>query len=486
MSFLRMILAGLQLLAFRPVNAERFRVGFLTVALAVLATLAAGAGFETLSGLDWRNLSPTGTALQIGRWAVIAFGVGLLVALANRAAVGAAVAAVTAVTFWSVVVTWALLYAVRAIDPGQSGSSGLIWQAALVLVPVGASLVLLAIGTFRAIPLVVGRRALLLSFAVFGLLAAAQLLLPSTSILRRGYGNEYDRSWLVSMAWGYAVDQGWMAMPVRDDAEDDDLRAIDPEEVLGKQPALLDRQLAFVESERPKHRDLYLLGFAGYGWQAVFRREVAAVDELFAKRFDTHNRSLQLINSTDTVDELPLAGPHNLDVALQKIGDKMNKDEDVLFLFMTSHGGPGKFSVDMAEMPFHDITPRGLKDMLDGSGIKNRVIVLSACFSGSFIKQLAGDTTLIMTAARPDRTSFGCANDAEWTYFGDALFNHALRREKSFAAGFETARKLVAGWESVKGLRPSEPQISIGRNIEAVLAELTVGPPELVEVAERR
>ena len=486
MTVLRMILAGLQLSTFRRVEAQRFQVSFVTVGLVLLATLAAGLGFETLSGYDWHDFSLTVAILQVGRWALISFVVGALAALVNRSATGPAIAAVTALSFWTMTVTWAANLAVHKFGPHLFGSTNSSWAVLQYLAPAGVGFALLFIGTFRAMPLVLGRQARLASLAVFGIIAAASLMLPTLPLLRHGFGKEYDRSALVSTAYGYAVEQGWLALPVSDESDEPEPRAFDPEDVLGKQPALLDRELTFVEPERPHHPDLYLLGFAGYGWQGVFRREVDAVDHLFAKRFDTHGRSLQLINSSETIDNVPLAGPHNLDVALQRLGEKMNKDEDVLFLFMTSHGAPGRFSVDMADMPFHDLTPKALKETLDRSGIKNRVIVLSSCYSGSFIKQLADDDTLLITAARADRTSFGCSDENEWTYFGDAFFNHALREAKSFRAAFETARQLVAGWEKTQGVTPSEPQISIGRRIEATLAGLTVGPADRVEFAERR
>ncbi len=486
MTVLRMILAGLQLIAFWPVQKKPFDVGYLSIGLTVLATLSVGLGFEALAGHNWQDFSPTVAILQLGRWALIAFLVGGLAAWASRSVTGPAIAAITALSFWTMVATSAINFAVYKFGPQLFGAANNDWRPVFYLAPAGVGLLLLLIGTLRAVPMMLDRRAHAASLSVFGVLAAASLFMPTLPLLRHVAGKEYDHSVLASMAFGYAVEQGWLAVPVRDDSDDPAPPTFDAEAVLGKQPELLDRELTQLIAERPNHRDLYLLGFAGYGWQGVFRREVEAVDKLFAKRFDTQGHSLQLVNSSETIDDLPLAGPHNLDAALQKLGEKMNKDEDVLFLFMTSHGGPGKFTVDMSDMPFHDLTPKALKETLDRSGIKNRVIVLSACYSGSFIKELADDDTLLITAARPDRASFGCADENEWTYFGDALFNHALREAKTFPAAFDTARKLVAEWEKTQGVVPSEPQISIGRRIEATLAGLTVGPPDRAEFAQRR
>jgi hypothetical protein len=140
----------------------------------------------------------------------------------------------------------------------------------------------------------------------------------------------------------------------------------------------------------------------------------------------------------------------------------MDVRQDTLFLFVTSHGEEGEIAVHMKGFRFAQLTPQRLKRMLDRSGIENRLIVLSACHSGSFIPALAGPKTLVITAARADRSSFGCEDRRRWTYFGDAFFNQALRRETSFRQAFARAKRLIAAWEARDGLRPSLPQIAGG------------------------
>ena len=78
-----------------------------------------------------------------------------------------------------------------------------------------------------------------------------------------------------------------------------------------------------------------------------------------------------------------------------------------------------------------------------------------------------------MTASSAERTSFGCSNEREWTYFGDALFNHALRSTRSLPEGFAKARSTISDWEKRDGVTQSEPQISIGSRIQPKLEELT-------------
>ena len=113
--------------------------------------------------------------------------------------------------------------------------------------------------------------------------------------------------------------------------------------------------------------------------------------------------------------------------------------------------------------------------MLDRSGIKNRVVVVSACHSGSFIPALADPTTLLITAAHADRTSFGCADKRQWTYFGDAYFNRALRQERSFLRAFELAKRLIRDWEVKEKLTRSLPQMAGGGALKSRLEALAVG-----------
>ncbi len=489
MSVLRLILAGLKLILILPVSTKRFQVGPVSIGLLVALSMAADMAIELAYGYRIGDFRLHVLLIDVGNWAIESFLLALLIASTDRNAIGPVIAMVASVSLW----TWALqALIIFGIYHLAVPLSGMIdpwlpyygyWTA------YGVAMTLLYVGVWQGLPLILGRRARVLTTAVLATLTVASLLLPTGSLLAGGSGFADDRSYFryaVAAATGLAIDIGWLAPAAP--PQDDDVGDISysAEAVLGQQPELLERRLVLLEPERPRHRDLYLIGFAGYGWQHVFQREVEAVDTLFARRFDTFGRSLELINSSDTIDYTPLAGPHNLDVALSRVGKIMNKDEDVLFLFLTSHGGPGIFSVTMGDMPFRDLTPKQLRTMLDRSGIKNRVLVISACYSGSFIKDLANDDTLLITAARPDRTSFGCADERDWTYFGDAFFNHALRETTTFTAAFEIARRLVAEWEKKEGIKPSEPQISIGRHIEATLAGLPIAAASLTDNASRR
>lgn len=251
-----------------------------------------------------------------------------------------------------------------------------------------------------------------------------------------------------------------------------DYRPIDVESTFYAQRPMMDAVLSDIGPGRPGVTDLYFVGFAGFGGQDVFMKEVDAAQSLFDGRFDTRHRSVALINNRATVDDVPLANGSNLRLALAGLAERMNRDEDVLFLFLTSHGSPGRLSTSFWPLKQNPITPDNLRAMLDDAGIRWRVVVVSACYSGSFVEALESDESLVITAARKDRTSFGCSDEAEFTYFGRALIDEALRNTRSFVEAFGMASAAVAEREAAEDFTPSEPQIFIGRHIRAKLGEL--------------
>src|SRR4051794_5856599 len=141
---------------------------------------------------------------------------------------------------------------------------------------------------------------------------------------------------------------------------------------------------------------------------------------------------------------------------------------DVLAVVLTSHGSPEGLAV-VAGRRDGTLTPPQLRAMLDASGAKYRVVIISACYSGVFVPALADPRTLVITAAAADRSSFGCEDRATWTYFGDAFFNQALRRAPTLEAAFNTARQIVSAREQREGFPPSNPQMAGGSEVLALI-----------------
>jgi len=254
-----------------------------------------------------------------------------------------------------------------------------------------------------------------------------------------------------------------------DNAQDDDPVA-SYEDLMYAQPDLLAASLARLRPQTPGKTDLYALGFAGDAEQNVFRNEVDYLPKLLAQRFGADGRVVQLIDSPQTFATVPLATRTNLYEALAGIAAKMDVNEDILLLFLTSHGSQDhQLAVVMGEMPLDQLTPEDIRDALDAAHIRWRVIVVSACFSGGFIPALRDPHTMIITAARSDRTSFGCGNDSKVTWFGKAFLTEALNQTSDFHDAYLRASAIIAGWEKRDGETPSEPQYWAGTDIQQKL-----------------
>nr|WP_241093588.1 C13 family peptidase [Xanthomonas sp.] len=243
----------------------------------------------------------------------------------------------------------------------------------------------------------------------------------------------------------------------------------------GRDP-LLQAQLRALQPQRPGVTDLYVVGFAGDASEDVFRNETLYLRELFAQRFDAAGRIVTLINHADNLGAhayAPQASYDNLAETLQRIGTLMDRREDALLLFLTSHGteqhelylqfGPGE------DADYDTIAPAELRELLDDAGIRNRVIVLSACYSGGFVPALKSADTLIITAARRDRPSFGCGNTANATYFGRAWLIDALARTSDFVESYRLASTEITAREQAEGETPSYPQLYVGARIAPLL-----------------
>ncbi len=245
------------------------------------------------------------------------------------------------------------------------------------------------------------------------------------------------------------------------------------ETALFNQRRLLDDALAAIQPGRPGVIEMYVLAVGGDGTLEVFRREAEYVRTEFDQRFGTAGRSIALVNSRRTAATTPMATQLSIGEALKTIAARMNRDEDILFLFLTSHGSRDhELSLQSTAMQLRNLPARELGHLLKESGIRWKVVVVSACYSGGFIEPLRDDSTLIITAARYDRSSFGCADENEFTYFGRAFFKDALPASRSFQDAFSKADALVAEWErkDQPGQDRSLPQIYTTPGINAQLA----------------
>ncbi len=252
---------------------------------------------------------------------------------------------------------------------------------------------------------------------------------------------------------GRSRDTGnWRYGNLEDKAQERQVK-INVETVLYNQRALLDRELAGLLPQDPRSIDMYLLTVGGDGAQEVFRREVQFVRAQFDREFGTKGRSVALINSRSSTASVPMATITSMRESLQHMAARMDKEQDILFLFLTSHGSKQhEFSLAQNGMELRGLQASELGTMLKQTGIRWKVVVVSACYSGGFIDAVKDEYTMVITAARHDRTSFGCADDNEFTYFGRAFFKESLASGSSFQNAFIKAKALVEKWEADDGV----------------------------------
>ncbi|OLU34092.1 peptidase C13 [Pseudomonas sp. PA27(2017)] len=232
----------------------------------------------------------------------------------------------------------------------------------------------------------------------------------------------------------------------------------DPLEIgLLKQGDLLDQAIAALPTSTPRG-ELYALTLAGDGKQSVFLREADYVADLLAERFAAHGR-ITLANHRDHLADRPLATRENLRRAVQAVAERTGP-EDLVFIYLTSHGSrTHELNLNQPRLQLADLPADELASLLEPLAERDKVVVISACYSGGFIAALKNEKTLLMTAARADRVSFGCSEEADFTYFGRALFAEALQQTDDLQEAFELARAAVAEREQADGFEPSEPQI---------------------------
>ena len=244
------------------------------------------------------------------------------------------------------------------------------------------------------------------------------------------------------------------------------------QETFETQQAVWDQAVASLAPQRPGVIDVYGLVFAPYADEDVFLRESSMVAGLLADRFDAKGRVLHLVNNAGTSDTYPWATALNLERAIAALAARMDRENDLLVVYLTSHGASDyQLAASHGPLRVETVSPGELRAALDKAGIRHRVIAVSACFSGGWVGPLASDTTLVMTAADATHTSYGCGRLSQLTFFGRAMFDEQLRQTHSFERAFAAAVPLIRQREVEAG-KPdgfSNPQISVGEKIRPLL-----------------
>lgn len=258
------------------------------------------------------------------------------------------------------------------------------------------------------------------------------------------------------------------------DGSQPDPRESNTEKALYLQHQLLDETIDKVIATDQDKINLYFIGVGGDGKQDVFYKEITYIRDLFDQSFDTKGRSAILVNNAETVETTPLVTVTSVERVLNDVANKMDAKKDILFLYLTSHGSKKhELAIDQDGMSLPDLPAGRLAEILKALPIQWKVVVVSACYSGGFIPALKDDHTMIITASAHNKTSFGCSDEADMTYFGRAYFKESLNTSSSFEAAFAKAKELVYQWEEkeIEGdkKKHSDPQISSPKRISNYL-----------------
>ncbi len=250
------------------------------------------------------------------------------------------------------------------------------------------------------------------------------------------------------------------------------------EPVMELQKVLLDDALDGLQDARPGVADLYAIGFAAGGGDAL-RQDVTRALAVLDERWATDGRSVALINHPAALLEAPLASVSNLRAVLDEIRATIDPDEDVVLVYVAGKGAPGgAVEVELPPLDLVPLTPLRVRRLLDEAGIRWRIVIVSSCYSGSWREVLAGETSLVMTATDEGHAGEGCALGDDGTAFGAALFNHGMVDADTLTGAFEVARaKLAARAGGVAGQSGAQhaPQILVGPAMVEKLREIERG-----------
>ncbi len=246
------------------------------------------------------------------------------------------------------------------------------------------------------------------------------------------------------------------------------------EQILVEDRERLNRQIESLEAERPGVTDVYFLAVGGDGTESVFMRDIEVARAGLQTQFDLENRAIMLLNHRD-YETLPLATRPSIATALKALDEQMNPEEDLLVVHLVSHGAEdGDLLLRQPGLELPNLSPKAFAKMLEPLNARRKVLVVSACYSGQWLDELADSDTLILTSARADRTSFGCGDDSEMTWFSKALYQSVGLSLTEPDVMFKQITEQIRTWEEEIGMDEeswSYPQFHLGDNLRQWLEQ---------------
>lgn len=241
--------------------------------------------------------------------------------------------------------------------------------------------------------------------------------------------------------------------------------AISPyqEDAKNQSDNLLRKQFELADAKRankPEGRIIFA-GFAMHSQSKAFRNDVLSAEKSILQT-DPDALIFKLSNpAIGQAPDWPFATAENMESVLKKMGS-IAKSEDKVVVLMTTHGNENLLAINFNNNAYPAVNPKMLNEWMSALRGKPTLLVLSACYSGSFLPAVTGPSRIVLTASAKSRTSFGCNFHSDNTYFIDALFNQKELLNLSIEQAFNQAKITIDIKEKDKKLTPSLPQVFIG------------------------
>ena len=228
--------------------------------------------------------------------------------------------------------------------------------------------------------------------------------------------------------------------------------------------ALREHQAAQQAAEHAGGARLWFAGFAMNATSAAFSGDIARVADVAGAIPGTVLRYEHVNPVAAGPLRHPFATPRTLALTLQRIGAQ-TRPGDIVLLVISTHGGKGLLSINAGGREYPPFGSAALARALQPLGDVPTVVVLSACYSGSFIPALARSNRIVLTAASAQRSSYGCDASSKETFFVEESFDSRFDAGESLRQLFARSRAQIAQREHEAGLRPSDPQLSVGAGV---------------------
>jgi Peptidase C13 family len=208
---------------------------------------------------------------------------------------------------------------------------------------------------------------------------------------------------------------------------------------------------------------LFYIGLAFYS-EPWSENDVAELADMLQHASQYRVVTMIASNVTSGARHYPIADDATIATFVDTAAAQVGPD-DIVFVDISSHGASGMLARKVGNHAPAALASRELARKLEPLAGHRTVIIISACYSGSLIGDLRAPERIIITAARADRSSFGCAPDSRHTFFGEAEVHAFGQQDRSLHQVFAVIRDDVARMESGQRYQPSEPQIWVGDNM---------------------